>query len=530
MRYGRTRGCDSHRLREHNLARILRAGAVAAVAAFAQAVFTAQAAASGVATPRCIFLLGAAATLIGSIAINMTTDQARSQSDGDVPETARAALSGVHHHTWIEMTVSSCQHSQLELLSPWEIIRKYSCQACDAILTCACDTQMATRVLPHQAMQGTEDYSGAKIPVTHPLTPNICDECRGIPPQVHPRAAIRGAMTKLRRYYWREIWTGTHLMFLEWCDDQGIVTQDGAGNCLILGLEGQYKDQYEQFEREVIDQVAQLHKTAPKYVYDEPSDAEIIKQHNVRVIDFKATYLNPTQGQVLVLPLGDTDPEKAKPVEDFVAAQLRSEGREVMFCESLPFQALFGSLMWMWVQAPADPFLRPSGIGTRPGEGGSDEMIWTMLPADFGRQAHGDRRRVELERHLDFIGATAKDLRWAFDYWLEPSRPLRQYLWAYKPEDEQRARELIRVLGVQKVKTVLQWMAESYWDRYLGWPDLFTWCETPNEPSDLLLVEVKSSGDHLSGDQRKWIQGNRDRLGFEFALAKVHRTQKLVVG
>ena len=259
------------------------------------------------------------------------------------------------------MISDSCRHAEVTMLSPWELIRKYSCPTCSAVLTCACDTQLATRVLPHQAMQGTDDYSGTKVPVTHPLTPNICDECRGIPPQAHPRAAIRGAMTKLRRYYWREIWTGTHLMFLEWCDEQGIVTEDEAGNSLALSLEGRNKDQYEQFERKVIDQVAQLHKTAPKYVYDEPSDAEILKQHNVRVIDFKATYLSPTQNQVLVLPLGSTDHAQAKPVEAFVAEYLRTQGREVMFCESLPFQALFGCLMWIWVQDVSDPLIAVVG-------------------------------------------------------------------------------------------------------------------------------------------------------------------------
>ncbi|MEV6871468.1 VRR-NUC domain-containing protein [Amycolatopsis sp. NPDC051128] len=366
--------------------------------------------------------------------------------------------------------------------------------------------------------------------VTQPLTPNICDECRGVPLKAYPRAAIRGATTKLRRYYWREIWTGTHLRFLRWCDEEGIATQDEEGNSLVLTLEGQHRDQYEQFERDAIDQVSQLHKTQPKYTYEELSDAEIIKKHNVRVTEYKATYLSPTRDQVLVLALEDSNPDNAQSVEEFVATQLQSEGREVMFCESLPFQALFGCLMWMWVQDFADPFGRPAGFGGRPGEGGGgNELIWTMLPSDFGRQAHGDRRRAELDEHLDFIGATTKDILWAFDYWLEPSRPLRQYLWAYKPEDEQRARKIIQVLGVQKVKTVLRWLAESYWARYLGWPDLFTWRETPDGPSDVRFVEVKSSGDRLSGEQRNWIQGNDSRLGFDFTLAKVHRTKKLSV-
>jgi VRR-NUC domain len=383
--------------------------------------------------------------------------------------------------------------------------------------------------MPYAAARGRDGYSGAEVMVTHPLTPNICDECRGVPPIAYPKAALRGATSKLRRYYWREIWTETHLRFLQWCDDQGIATEDETGKPIVLYLERDHKQEFERCEREVIEEITQLHNTRPKYVYDEPSDADVIKKYEVRVIDFKAAYLSPTRDQVLVLPLGGTDQTQAKPVEPFVAERLQAEGREVMFCESLPFQALFGCMMWMWVQDYTDPLNRVVGIGTRPDEGGSDEPIWTTLPADFGRKAYGDRRRTELERHLDFIGTTTDDLLRAFDYWLEPSRPLRQYLWAYKPEDEQRASTLIRVLGEQKIKLILRWMAESYWEHYLGWPDLFTWRETSNGPSDVFLVEVKSSGDRLSGDQRTWIQGNHEILRFDFALAKVHRTEKVSV-
>jgi len=73
---------------------------VAVLAAFAQAVFAAQAAAAdAMATPRQVYLFGAAATLIGAVAINIATRTSRSRTTGDVPETARAARSGVHQTT-----------------------------------------------------------------------------------------------------------------------------------------------------------------------------------------------------------------------------------------------------------------------------------------------------------------------------------------------------------------------------------------------------------------------------------------------
>jgi len=378
-------------------------------------------------------------------------------------------------------------------------------------------------------MQGTDSYSAARVAVTHPLTPNACDACRGLQSKPFPRAERRGATTKIHRYYWRELWTEAHLRFLQWCDAEGIPTRDESGKSVVLRLEHQHKDRMKQVEREVLAEVKQLHAVKPKYVYDEPSDAEVLKDNGVRITDVKAAYLTPTRDRVLVLPLGVTDQSQAQSVEEFVATRLRADGREVMFCESLPFQAIYGCLMWLWVQDPADPLVRPAGV-RRKGEGGTDgQLVWTLLPADYGRQAHADRRQAKLEEHLDFIGTTTEDLLRAFDYWLEYSRPLRQYLWAYSPEDEQRARVIIGVLGVERVKTILRWLAEAYWDRYVGWPDLLTWRDTPEGPSDILFVEVKSSSDQLSDDQKTWIEGNREKLGFDFEIVKVHRTERVHV-
>jgi hypothetical protein len=80
------------------LARILRAGVVAVVTMFTQAVFAEQVAVGGPATPRYVFLLGTTATLISAVAVNIATGHAVSRAAGDVPETDKAARSGVHHH------------------------------------------------------------------------------------------------------------------------------------------------------------------------------------------------------------------------------------------------------------------------------------------------------------------------------------------------------------------------------------------------------------------------------------------------
>jgi hypothetical protein len=119
------------------------------------------------------------------------------------------------------------------------------------------------------------------------------------------------------------------------------------------------------------------------------------------------------------------------------------------------------------------------------------------------------------------------DLLWAYDCWQNPSVLLRQYLWAYSEEDRQRGRGLIEVLGPQRVKVIMRYLAEDYWGRYLGWPDKMSWREGPEGPENVEFVEVKSSSDKLSDDQRSWIEGNYKHLHLPFRIAKVHRTQRL---
>lgn len=184
--------------------------------------------------------------------------------------------------------------------------------------------------------------------------------------------------------------------------------------------------------------------------------------------------------------------------------------------------------MWLWVQDPADDQQRLSGFGGRDGIGADPSgIIWTHLPGDFGAPGHARRRADALDEHLAWLPDDDAGLLDAYDDFLEPSRALRQYLWAYTSDDERRAGTLLRVLGASTVKTILRALARHYWGRYLGWPDLLSWQETPDGPVDARLIEVKSSGDRLSEDQRGWIALNDDELGLPFRVVKVHRTGRL---
>lgn len=238
------------------------------------------------------------------------------------------------------------------------------------------------------------------------------------------------------------------------------------------------------------------------------------EQPTIFVADLVAAFL----AALAALP---ASPSQAVQVEEFAARRLRAQGCEVMFCESRPFQALYGSLMWLWVQSASDPRLRVCMFGGRDGvEADERGLIWTQLPHDFGSPAHTQRRGEALEAHFDILPNDTAEMLGAYDYWQEPSRPLRQYLWAYTEEDQQRGRILVEVLGALRVKMILRYVAEAYWKRYLGWPDLVSWRETPEGPRAVQFIEVKSSSDKLSDDQRTWIQGNHDHLHLDFRIMK----------
>lgn len=303
---------------------------------------------------------------------------------------------------------------------------------------------------------------------------------------------------------------------------------DQNGRALIFDHQRQHKDRHAEIQQSVIERIRAAHELHPKYDFTRPSDSDVIRACQVTVESVRACYLTRSSGPALVLPLDVTNPSEAVQVEEFVARRLRKQGREVMFCESRPFQALYGSLMWLWVQGYGDDRLRMAGFGGRDGVGVDERgIIWTLLPHDFGSRAHAERRRVALEAHMDMLPNATTEMLWSYDYWQEPSRALRQYLWAYLEEDQQRARQLITILGAPRIKLIMRYMAESYWQRYLGWPDLVSWIETSDGPSDAQFIEVKSSSDKLSDDQRAWIEGTYEYLKLPFRIVKVHRAKRL---
>lgn len=402
------------------------------------------------------------------------------------------------------MRVTDCAHQDVSCLNPYEFIRKYRCEHCGAVMMCSCDREFGETFLPHQLDHGTELDSGMEFSVTKGFQDGICQECRGLPPEPAPKAELYGRSSKIRRYYWREIFFETTKRFAAWADEAGLDRSRA---------QSEEREKYEEVERAVVEELKTAHETAPKYDYNEPSAAEVLTGYAVEVVDLRATYEQDESGG---RRLSAEHGVFAKP-EDLVAAHYETLGFQALVCESRPFHVLFGVFMWLVIQDPADELRQLSGFGDRAAfeDGREGEQIGTGLPKDFGKPGYAVRRDAALQEHFELLN---DDLKWLFDYWLEPSADLRQYLWAHREHDVARARQILEILSAEQVRAVLRYLVEAYWNRYVGWPDLLVF-----DSERFFFAEVKGSGDGLSLDQKNWIEANADILHFPFKLVKIHR-------
>ena len=150
--------------------------------------------------------------------------------------------------------------------------------------------------------------------------------------------------------------------------------------------------------------------------------------------------------------------------------------------------------------------------------GNQDKQISTLLPEDFGSPGYGGRRKDTIDAHIASLAQSRGELLEKFDYWIKPSTELRQYLWAHEADDLERARRIINILPVEIIQRILRYLVSHYWGHYLGWPDLLVYRQ-----NEFFFVEVKSSKDKLSEEQKSWIRGNRSELNLPFKLAKIHK-------
>ena len=210
-------------------------------------------------------------------------------------------------------------------------------------------------------------------------------------------------------------------------------------------------------------------------------------------------------------------------VEEFVARHYRREGYRVEVMESRPFHALFATIMWLVIEDFSDARTRVVMFGAREGTAVPlfRGMTQAILPDDFGAAGYGDRRRNAIDEQIDGIPEDRDEWLWMFDYQISHSHRLREYLYAHDPETMRRARLLVEILPLGALRRILRYLTSSFWERYLGWPDLLVY----RDAADFFFVEVKGSGDQLSDEQKTWIAGNAAHLQLSFKLARIHRSR-----
>jgi hypothetical protein len=370
-------------------------------------------------------------------------------------------------------------------------------------MMCACDEAIGRRFLAHQLYQGCELETQRRVAVTHGFVAGMCSECRGLPADSAPAAAIPGRTSKIKRYYWRELHFAEMLRQAEW-DEQH---PDAA--------EEERRAAHRRIEAEVLEEIKRQHAAYPRYVFSELSQAEVIKRYDVEVEVLSASYA-AGGGKGSQILSGDT----VISPETFAAHHYERLGWSVAHVESLPFHALFGIMMWKLIQGPFDPLNRIVGFGDRAVWEATREdiQVWTPLPEDFGTKGYGTRRAEEIEAHLAGLPTTRDALLEKFDLWRPMSAELRQYLWAHRDKDVEVARTLVEILPPATITSVLRYLVGNYWGRYLGWPDLLL-----HRGEHFRFVEVKSSSDKLSDEQKRWIADNHDLLHLPFTIAKIHR-------
>jgi hypothetical protein len=396
-----------------------------------------------------------------------------------------------------------CPHHSRQCLNPFELVRKYRCNACGGVMMCACDETFGRRFLAHQLGQASELDTQKRIPVTLGFLPSVCAECRGLPTESVPVGEIHGRTSKIKRYYWRELFFEETRRLADWGEAHPSATEE------------ERRAAKKMIDAAVLEEVKQLHATAPKYVFSERSQAEVLERNAVEVLSLAVDYVpSPLKGAQIRHGDATLSPEQ------FVARHFEAQGWTVLPLESRPFHALFGVMMWLMIQDPNDPRVRFVGFGDRAvyEAGTKPPVIWTPLPEDFGAEGYAASRREAVERHFEYLPPDRGELLWVFDYWRPHSADLRQYLWAHRSDDVDRARKLVEILPPDQVLQILRYLLDHYWGHYLGWPDLLL-----HRGAEILFVEVKSSNDRLSEAQKRWIGHNHDRLHLPFKLVKLHR-------
>jgi hypothetical protein len=373
-------------------------------------------------------------------------------------------------------------------------------------MMCACDKVKGEKFLPHQLSQGVRLETQERIPVTLGFVSNVCEQCRDGKETPHPVASITGRTSKIKRYYWRELAFRKMELYEHLA---------GSADGYLNKHPGHPSDIYNLAEAQALEEIKQLHENSPRYSFHEESAESLLRRCQVKIRDVRVDYVK-TSGKKALIKHGTQNLH----AEQFAEALYKEMGYCTLLCESVPFHVIFGVFTWQLIQDPGDPLGRVVQFGARDSyeRDRSKESISTVLPSDFGTSGYGVRRGSEIAAHIKLLEERADDLGCLFDYWLGPSWGLRQYLWAHRDTDVETARKIIAAIPGGTTIKIIDYMLGAYWSRYLGWPDVLA-----TRDGEILFIEVKSSNDKLSQEQKHWVDENFKLLKLPFELLKLHR-------
>ncbi|MGI9487179.1 MAG: hypothetical protein ACR2RF_15135 [Geminicoccaceae bacterium] len=196
------------------------------------------------------------------------------------------------------MNRSSCKHGTVTCLNQHELIRKYRCADCDGVMMCACDEEFGCRFLAHQLDYGVELKTQGRVRVTLGFQIDVCNACRGLPLVPAPAAAIPGRTSKIRRFYWREIFFAETGRMAKWQEANRDASPEETQSVQRV------------IQKEVLDELKTLHAVSPKYDMSEPSQSEILKRYHVDVEAFYPEYTtSPSKGSVVIWEREVVSPE-----------------------------------------------------------------------------------------------------------------------------------------------------------------------------------------------------------------------------
>lgn len=178
-----------------------------------------------------------------------------------------------------------CDHKNVSCVNPYEIIRKYKCSDCGAIMMCSCDEYLGKKYFKHQINTACILETQERIQVTHGFQKNICPECRH-EKSINAPSNSYGNTSKIKKYYWREI----YLRSLKLYD-----IKYNSNNLYEID-----KTKMEIITKEVIEIIKNEHSIEPKYQYKEISQNDFLKQYSINILQRKVIYHNHTAKKALV--------------------------------------------------------------------------------------------------------------------------------------------------------------------------------------------------------------------------------------